>query len=147
MDLPHSSLSVFVLVLVVIFCIVYFSLTSHKQGRNLPNGSPGLPIFGNIFDFRGTVLHFKLTEWSRQYGGIFAYKVGQAPVVVLNSPEALQDLYVKKGQIYSSKPRVSNQASLITQGARIVNMPYGDLWRVCDPLAAQLHPFPSADNR
>jgi hypothetical protein len=68
----------------------------------------------NIYDFRGTVLHFKLTEWSRQYGDMFAYRICQAPVIVLNSPEALQDLYVKKGQIYSSRPWASNQASLIT---------------------------------
>lgn len=131
-----SSLSIYLLILVLVFCtLYYYSLTFRKQGGDLPNGPPGFPIFGNVFDFRGSILHLKLTEWSRQYGDVFAYRIGQAPVVVLSSPEALKDLYLKKGQIYSSRPRTSNQASLITQGARIVNMPYGDLWRVCHFLA------------
>jgi hypothetical protein len=127
MDSLFSKLAVYLFLSLMVSFLLY---TLTNRSRNLPNGPSGLPIFGSMFDLRGSLLHLKLSEWSHQYGDVFAYKMGQSPVIVVNSPEALNDLYVKRGQKYSSRPRVSSQATLITQGARIVNMPYGDQWRV-----------------
>ncbi|KAF2101147.1 cytochrome P450 [Rhizodiscina lignyota] len=126
MDTSNSKFTIYILFSLLIIFVLYIA---SNIARNLPNGPPGLPIFGNIFDFRGSLLHVKLTEWSQQYGDVFAYKMGQSSVIVLNSPESFNDLFIKKGQKYSSRPRASNQATLITEGARIVNMQYGDLWR------------------
>ncbi|KAK0260707.1 hypothetical protein LTR35_017965 [Friedmanniomyces endolithicus] len=69
------------------------------------------------------------TEWSRKYGDFFAFTMASTAVVVLSSPDVLNDLIVKKGQKYSSRPLPSPQAALITQNARIVNMPYGTQFR------------------
>ncbi|KIW12238.1 hypothetical protein PV08_09514 [Exophiala spinifera] len=100
------------------------------RSLNLPDGPRGLPLVGNMFSMNdGTLLHLKLTEWSRQYGDFYCYMLGRAPVVVLNSPQTISDLFVKRGNKYSSRPRVSNQASIITQDARIVAIPYGEQWR------------------
>jgi hypothetical protein len=120
---------------VALFVIAIFIVTllysRRKQSQRLPNGPSGVPLLGNILDFRGTLLHLKLTEWSRRYGDFYSYKIGQSPVIVLSSPSAVQDLYIKRGKKYSSRPKASNQVSIITQDARIVNMPYGEQWRVC----------------
>lgn len=120
----------FVLYLLVSLCISILLYAFSNRTHNLPKGPPGIPFFGNIFDVRGGPLHFKLTKWATQYGDFFSYKIGRTPVIVLSSPEAINDLFVKRGQKYSSRPKASNQAALITQEARIVNMPYGDKWRV-----------------
>lgn len=97
---------------------------------NLPVGPPGLPIVGNMFSMGDALLHFKLTEWFHKYGDFYCYKIGRNPVIVVSSPEAVNDLFTKRGGKYSSRPKLSNQASLITQNARIVAQPYGDQWRV-----------------
>lgn len=100
------------------------------RGSNLPDGPKGLPLFGSLFSIGDTLLHLKLTEWSYKYGDFYCYMMGQAPMVVLNSHEAINDLFVKRGGKYSSRPKASNQANLITQNARIVAQPYGEQWRV-----------------
>ncbi|KAK6380079.1 hypothetical protein LTS17_005267 [Exophiala oligosperma] len=126
MDAISSRLFLY---LILSLCISVLLYTFSNRPSNLPEGPAGIPFFGNIFDVRGEHLHFKLTNWARLYGDFFSYKIGRTPVIVLSSPEAINDLFVKRGQKYSSRPRASNQASLITQEARIVNMPYGDRWR------------------
>jgi len=106
-------------------------LMLQDRALNLPDGPRGLPLFGNIFSMKdGTLLHLKLTEWSDKYGDFYSYMMGRTPVVVLSSPEAINDLFIKRGNKYSSRPKASNQASIITQNARIVAIPYGDQWRV-----------------
>lgn len=101
-----------------------------RRRRQLPDGPLGIPVFGNFFDLKGQVFHKKLCEWNNEYGDVFSYMIGQRPVVVLNTLESLDELCVKKGHIYSSRPRTSKQADICTRDARIVNMEYGDKWRV-----------------
>lgn len=127
MDTNNTKLTVYVIgALAAIIGLLFLK----DRARNLPDGPPGLPIVGNMFSMGDGLLHFKLTEWSRKYGDFFSYRMGRAPVFVLSSPQAFQDLFVKRGAKYSSRPTASNQATLITQNARIVAIPYGDQWRV-----------------
>ena len=109
-------------------CITWMLLRGRQ--KNLPDGPRGLPFFGTMFSMGDTLLHLKLTEWSLKYGDFFSYMMGQSPVIVLNSAEAINDLFVKRGSKYSSRPKASPQSELITQNARIVAIPYGDQWRV-----------------
>lgn len=122
-----APIKVSLLLIPAIFFIVYISF---RRPKDAP-GPPGLPLVGNVLDFRGVLLHKKLTEWANQYGDFYTYRQGLSDVVVLSSPETIQELFVKRGAKYSSRPQTSKQASLITQNARIVNMPYGDMFRVC----------------
>lgn len=111
-------------------------LILQDRALNLPDGPRGLPLFGNMLSVNdGTLLHLKLTEWSHKYGDFYSYMMGRSPVIVLNSHQAINDLFVKRGNKYSSRPKTSNQASIITQNARIVAIPYGDQWRVSLPFS------------
>lgn len=85
---------------------------------------------GNWLDLRHKPLTQQLTQWAGQFGDIYSYKNGPRAVVVLSSPTVLEELCVKKGHVYSSRPRLSNQADLCTKGLRILNMEYGDMWGV-----------------
>ncbi len=121
---------------IVIYAVAAFValitwLMLQNRAMNLPDGPRGLPFFGKMFSIDdGTPLHLKLTEWAHKYGDFYSYMMGRAPVIVLNSHQAINDLFVKRGNKYSSRPKGSNQASIITQNARIVAIPYGDQWRV-----------------
>ena len=64
--------------------------------------------------------------------------MGQSTVIVLNSVQAVEDLLIKRGHIYSSRPTSSSQADIITGKARIVNMPYGETFRVLRSLPLEL---------
>ncbi|KAI9695552.1 MAG: hypothetical protein M1820_008565 [Bogoriella megaspora] len=102
-----------------------------QQARTPSNGPFTVPFIGTLaFWGKKKLLHLRLNEWSHQYGDFFYFKIGRSPVFVLNSPEAVNDLLIKRGSKYSSRPRLSNQASLITQNARIVALPYNDQWRL-----------------
>jgi hypothetical protein len=117
------------LLLIIAFAACCF-WKARRSGTKLPDGPPGLPFVGNWFDIPTDKPHVKMTEWSRQYGDMFSYKMGATNVVVLNSPEVLEELCVKKGHLYSSRPSVSKQAELCTNNKRIVTQEYGDDWRV-----------------
>ncbi|KAK0302704.1 hypothetical protein LTR82_017792 [Friedmanniomyces endolithicus] len=114
---------VFYLIIPVVQVIYLVFETVSKRSRNYPDGPKSSPLVGNMFNVSVPYLHLKLTEWSRKYGDFFAFTMASTAVVVLSSPDVLNDLIVKKGQKYSSRPLPSPQAALFTQNARIVNMP------------------------
>lgn len=43
-------------------------------------------------------------EWAKQYGDIIGLKVGSLNMVILNSPELIESLFIKRGSIYSGRP-------------------------------------------
>ncbi|KAK4508173.1 hypothetical protein PRZ48_001911 [Zasmidium cellare] len=113
---------------VLVLCGALFHVS--QQARNLPNGPFSLPLVGTLALFRERkMFHIRLRDWAYQYGDFFHFKIGRSPVFVLSSPKAINDLLIKQGSVYSSRPRLSNQASLITQNSRIVALPYDDQWR------------------
>lgn len=116
---------------VAAFVAVIAWMLLQARSLNLPDGPRGLPFVGSMFSMDSSkLLHLKLTEWADVYGDVYSYMMGRSPVIVLNSTKAINDLFVKRGNKYSSRPKASNQASIITQNARIVAIPYNDQWRV-----------------
>ncbi|KAI8942774.1 hypothetical protein NX059_000818 [Plenodomus lindquistii] len=54
--------------------------------------------------------------------------MGRSKAIILSSPAAIDDLIVKKGQNFSSRPTSSTQAKIVGQD-RLVQMEYGDSFR------------------
>ncbi len=106
--------------------IVYICFKPANRGK-LPDG-PRDPILPK--DLRQK-LHIHLATCAKTYGDFFSYNMGRSRVIVLSSVQAIEELLVKRGQLWSSRPTSSSQADLITGKARIVNMPYGEEFRVC----------------
>src|SRR4051794_32277696 len=80
----------------LIFLIAW--LLRKNRRVNLPDGPRGVPFFGSMFSLNdGKLLHLKLTEWAHKYGDVYSYMMGRSPVIVLNSPQAINDLFVKRG--------------------------------------------------
>jgi hypothetical protein len=105
--------------------IVYTCFRPSSKG-NLPDGPRDLVPQKDV----RRKLHIQLAIWAKTYGDFFSYGMGRSRVLVLSSVQAIEELLVKRGHIYSSRPTSSSQADIITGKARIVNMPYGEEFRV-----------------
>ncbi|OCL13013.1 cytochrome P450 [Glonium stellatum] len=119
----------FFLVLVIGF-ISYYALASRRP-RNYPPGPPTLPFLGNLHLFPKTKGFLKFHEWGRKYGSIIGLKLGPQNVVILNDYKHVQELFDKKGSIYSDRPpsHIANDV-IYRNKTHILFLPYGEDWRV-----------------
>ncbi|KEY73628.1 hypothetical protein S7711_09566 [Stachybotrys chartarum IBT 7711] len=111
-----------------------------KDGKALPEppGPPRLPVIGNIHQIPMTGAHRQFTEWSKAYGGIFSLKMGPALAVVVTDRRLVREMLDRKSAIYSARPHSYVSHDLITNGAHMLTMQYGDLWRKFRRI---LHPY------
>ncbi|KAK3312995.1 cytochrome P450 [Apodospora peruviana] len=99
-----------------------------QRPKGYPPGPATRPIVGNIPDIPKHNAHIQFKKWAEEYGPIYSLIVGTKTMIMLNTDQSVKDLLDKRSNIYSSRPElfVSN---LIGED-RIINMPYGDKWRM-----------------
>jgi hypothetical protein len=115
------------LIAIVVVAIILFS-ANRSRNQNLPDGPKGIPFIGVLPD-KKLLLHQQLASYVPRYGDFFTFNMGRSKAIILSSPTAIEDLIVKKGQNFSSRPSSSSQAKIVAQD-RLVQMEYGDLFRV-----------------
>ncbi|KAF8334675.1 cytochrome P450 [Cantharellus anzutake] len=96
-----------------------------RSSLPLPPGPPKTFYFGNAHQIPSKFKYLKFMEWSKQYGDVMHLTVFGAPVIVLNSVEAVTDLLEKKSAIYSSRPR-SHMADIMGYSSSTLLAPYGE---------------------
>ncbi|THH17243.1 hypothetical protein EW146_g3540 [Bondarzewia mesenterica] len=107
----------------------FFSVRTHKR---LP---PGPDADENVRGELTTAAVGKtgtwavFDRWSKAYGYIFSFHMGRTPVLVISMAEAAWDLLEKRGDIYSSRPRLIMAHEIMSGGMRGLSMPYSDHWR------------------
>ncbi|KAL4861559.1 cytochrome P450 [Aspergillus spectabilis] len=107
--------------------IVLYVILSRSKTPNWPGGPTGLPLIGVLPD-KKLQLHAQLAKYIPEFGDFFSFNLGWDKAIVLSSPTAIEELIVKKGQNFSSRPSTSTQAKIIAQD-RLVQMEYGDMFR------------------
>jgi len=76
-----------------------------RRARNLPPGPPTTPFLGNHFDVYKLPTYLQYSKLAKEYGEIFSLKSGPSgTIVVLNSPEAIQDVMERQGALTSGRP-------------------------------------------
>ncbi|KAI0094761.1 cytochrome P450 [Irpex rosettiformis] len=68
-------------------------------------------------------------DWKAVYGDIIYVHIFGNPLLVLNTAEAVNDLFEKRGAIYSSRPVRTMVSELIGFDWLFSTMPYGNRWR------------------
>ncbi|KAK0200032.1 cytochrome P450 [Desarmillaria ectypa] len=96
---------------VAAFAALYVLWRYTKPTRH-PPGPFRWPIVGNAFQIPTETPWRQFAEWGKQYGDVVYLRVFGRSILVLNSLEAITDLYEQKSSIYSDKsPRVMGELS------------------------------------
>ena len=81
--------------------------TKSKKGQVRPPPGPfNIPIIGQGFRFCISQANTRFTEWTKDYGDIFMFKIFGRNVVVLNHPDLIRRAFVSKeySQFFSDRP-------------------------------------------
>ncbi|PCH35529.1 cytochrome P450 [Wolfiporia cocos MD-104 SS10] len=116
---------------VAVATVIIFYVNGFKRAQSrLPDGPRGVPIFGNLFQVPPLRPHPKFLEWAQQYGPAFRVIIGQKNIIVLNTAEAADELLANRSKIYSGRPAPHVAMDIVSDGQRMVFLPYDREWKV-----------------
>ncbi|PBK71179.1 cytochrome P450 [Armillaria solidipes] len=103
----YNSATVYLAVFALLYVLWRYAKATHH-----PPGPFRWPIVGNAFQIPTETPWRQFAEWGKQYGDVVYLRVFGRSILVLNSLEAITDLYEQKSSIYSDKsPRVMGELS------------------------------------
>lgn len=100
-----SSVIVPVGALFIASAAYYYNLEKQKQNNSLPPRAPGyIPLVGHLLQLIKPVpIHELFFQWSQRLGPTYTCYFGSQRWIILNSIEAIKDLVVDRGTVYSSR--------------------------------------------
>ncbi|KAJ7123073.1 cytochrome P450 [Mycena epipterygia] len=101
--MEYGSTILFAITLVATLAVV-FSL--QQSARSLP-GPRRLPFLGNLHRLPKENVWKVYSDWGTKYGGIFAFRVFNRQIVVINSISIAMELLDKRPHIYSDRPDIA----------------------------------------
>ncbi|KAF2169981.1 hypothetical protein M409DRAFT_19597 [Zasmidium cellare ATCC 36951] len=97
---------------------------------------------GNLLTGIGISLPYRahnvMRQWAVEYGELFRIRVGWYNWVVVNSAEAMKEIFDKQSSSTSSKVPAPIGHDIIAGGMRMFTMPYGPKWRAYRTISHQL---------
>ncbi|OSX61398.1 hypothetical protein POSPLADRAFT_1145520 [Postia placenta MAD-698-R-SB12] len=127
MDARTNELAIVAITLLATVVLLYAKGTRRAP---LPPGPRGIPFFGNMFQFNVMRPNPQYLKWAQKYGPVFSVKLGGQRIVVLNSSEAADELFVTRSKLYSSHESPHVGFDLVSDQQRMVFMPYGREWKI-----------------
>eukprot|EP00057_Strongylocentrotus_purpuratus_P018739 XP_011673213.1 PREDICTED: steroid 17-alpha-hydroxylase/17,20 lyase [Strongylocentrotus purpuratus] len=116
---------------------------SMSRPRGFPPGPLGVPILGSVFSMTASPEEI-FVRWSKQYGDVFGFKVGQRMIVVINHQDAIREALLKHGIEFAGRPDFFS-FGVFTYGFKdIIFSSYSDTWKLHHKFAhAALRQFAS----
>ncbi|KAK0500251.1 cytochrome P450 [Armillaria luteobubalina] len=108
-------------------CLFYVSRNNRRPP--LPPGPKGFPLIGNLWDVPVKYPWVTYTRWTATYGDILYLDTPGNPTVVVNSAQAVMDLFEKRSGIYSDRPDFT-MTMLVGWNFNLALMRYSDWWRM-----------------
>ncbi|XP_051126747.1 cytochrome P450 81Q32-like [Andrographis paniculata] len=125
-----------------VFAIFLISLTALRHAppsrrRRLPPspGSP-LPVVGHLHLLKQP-LHRTFQQFARLHGPIFSLKLGVRSVVVVASPDLVEECFTANDVVLSNRPWVLVDKYIGYDHTTMSGEPYGPKWRALRRLGAQ----------
>ena len=100
-----ALLSPVALVIIVLLAVV-FEIKQRRRRAKLPPGPPRLPLIGNLHQAPTKSAWITFAEWVERYGPLVSADFGGTDVIIIGNYEIARDLLDKRGNIYSSRPRM-----------------------------------------
>ncbi|KAL5825843.1 hypothetical protein ACOSQ3_021906 [Xanthoceras sorbifolium] len=119
--------SSFLLILLLLLPF-FFILHLKKKNSNQPPGPPKLPIIGNLHQL-GKLPHRSLQKLSQKYGPIMLLQLGEAPTLVVSSPEIAKQVLKTHDLECCSRPLTEGPRRLSYNFLDIAFAPYTDYWK------------------
>ncbi|KAK0500319.1 cytochrome P450 [Armillaria luteobubalina] len=109
--------------------LLYRLLSSIRRRRlPLPPGPKGLPLIGNLWDIPAEYPWLTYAQWTATYGDVFYLDTPGSPTIVINSAEAVSDLFERRSGNYSDRPDFP-MSELAGWGGFVTFMRYSNWWR------------------
>ncbi|XP_071790276.1 cytochrome P450 2C1-like [Asterias amurensis] len=107
------------------------SAVAKLKRLQLPPGPWGWPILGIIPSLDREAPQYTIAEMSKTYGPVVSFRLGSHLVVVLNDYDSIREAFVKSGDIFSDRPRLTmfNEVHEGMPGGGIVLSFYENHWK------------------
>ncbi|PCH37164.1 cytochrome P450 [Wolfiporia cocos MD-104 SS10] len=120
------SQSSYLTIPVLVFAVyVLYNLVQRLRGSRLPPGPPKLPIIGNALQIPKEREWLTFNEWSKQYGEIMHLSAFGRSIIVLSSPNVIDQLLDKRSAIYSDRPTFQMVGEMMGYSELLPLSPYG----------------------
>ncbi|CAI9115914.1 OLC1v1016927C2 [Oldenlandia corymbosa var. corymbosa] len=100
----------------------------HKLRNLPPTPFPAIPFLGHLYLLQEPA-HVYLSKLAKKYGPVFSLKLGRVHVVVVSSPLAAGDCFVKNDINFANRPRFLYGKYFGNDYTSLVWSPYGQRWR------------------
>ncbi|KAL0059531.1 hypothetical protein AAF712_013730 [Marasmius tenuissimus] len=133
------------------FILILFARYRFRRlsGLSYPPGPRKLPLLGNLLAIPISRQWVKFREWALEYGPIYHLKAGPVDIIVLNTPEATEDLLVKRARVFDDRLRMHVSFDIVSAGSRMALLNGGspEYKLVRKAFATELGPFASRGQR
>ncbi|KAH9996758.1 cytochrome P450 [Russula vinacea] len=130
-SLPHAFLSQLLtpsVGLIVTLVVILVAQYVRSPWRKVPPGPKGFPVLGNVLQFRDRGWMFE-GECKQKFEHIMYLNAFGQPIIVLHSLKAAFELFDRRANIYSDRPRFVVGQDILCGGLFTALMSYGETWR------------------
>ncbi|KAK9725764.1 hypothetical protein RND81_05G167600 [Saponaria officinalis] len=115
----------------LIFFLLFHNLKSQKHDPPLhpPPGPSGLPIIGNLHQYKFLAPHEYLAKLGKVYGPVFSLTLGHVPVIVIQSAKLAEEVMKTQDLNFCSRPKLIGMHRLSYNGLDVAFAPYGEYFR------------------
>lgn len=107
----------------IVLMLAVVSYRYYAFRRRFPPGPPGFPLVRNLLEMSKSHPQLTRTELHKNYRPIFSMQFGLSTVIFLGTQQVARDLFEKRSNIYSSRPRPATVSECISQGNRFLFLP------------------------
>jgi hypothetical protein len=97
------GLAAAIAIVMIVIPVARFLLSTRRPSNYPPGPKPVLGL-GNLHQIPTVAPFLQFYNWSKTFGDIVGLKAGPGNLIILNSADAIHELFSKRGTVYSGRP-------------------------------------------